>query len=145
MVNNSSAGFDSVIKEALLTLYDANHKAIAYKLRASQITKWKRLRDFVSLGVAPGLLIATTVWQNEPLRNFLVIFSGVCSLSSWLWFLFGFSYNWDNQLRVSLDIPLKLTEIVVEIKENIEIYTNAINNNNIQVTKDTILMLKNLM
>lgn len=145
MVNNSSAGFDSVLSEAWATIQDANHKAVAYNLRASQITKWKRLRDFVSLGVAPGLLMATTVWQNEPLRNSLVIISGICSLSSWLWFLFGFSYNWDNQLRLTIDIPLKLTEIVSEMKENIEIFTNARNSNNIQIAEGAVLRLRNLM
>ncbi|UKP01423.1 hypothetical protein [Nostoc sp. UHCC 0870] len=145
MVNSSSAGFDTVISEAWATLQDANHKAVAYKLRASQLTKWKRLRDFISLGVAPGLLIATTVWDNALLRNFCVVFSGVCSLSSWLWFLFGFSYNWDNQLRVSIDIPPKLEEIVSAMKENLEILGHARNNNNLQASEVAITKLRNLI
>lgn len=145
MVNSSSAGFDSVISEAWATLQDANHKALAYRLRASQITKWKRLRDFISLGVAPGLLMATTVWDNALLRNFCVVFSGVCSLSSWLWFLFGFSYNWENQLRVSIDIPPKLEEIVSEMKENIEIFAHTRNSNNAQAAEGSITKLRNLI
>ncbi len=42
----------------------ANHMAVAYRHRATQLTKWKRLRDFISLGVAPGLLCATFVWES---------------------------------------------------------------------------------
>ncbi|HEY9728433.1 MAG TPA: hypothetical protein V6D50_18450 [Chroococcales cyanobacterium] len=108
MVNSSSAGFDSVLREAWATLQDANHKAVAYDFRASEITKWRRLRDFASLGVAPFLLMAPTVWQNELLRNVLVALSTVASLSSWLWFILGLSYNWDNQLRLTIELPLKL-------------------------------------
>lgn len=142
MSSGSSSGFDSVISEAWATLQDANHKAVAYNLRATQITKWKRLRDFISLGVAPGLLIATTVWNNEILRNFFVVFSGICSLSSWLWVLFGLSYNWENQLRVSIDVPPKLSEIVSEIKETIEIFTNAQNINSHQEARDAAAKLR---
>ncbi|MEG4118407.1 hypothetical protein QUA43_13150 [Microcoleus sp. N9_B4] len=145
MASSFPSGFDSVISEAWVTLQDANHKALAYNLRASQITKWKRLRDFVSLGVAPGLLIATTVWNNELLRNFLVVFSGLCSLASWLWVLFGLSYNWDNQLRVSIDVPPKLSELVSEMKEAIEIFTNAQNNNKQQEAKDAAAKLRILI
>jgi len=145
MSSGFSPGFDSVISEAWATLQDANHKAVAYSLRATQITKWKRLRDFISLGVAPGLLIATTVWNNEILRNSLVAFSGICSLSSWLWVLFGLSYNWENQLRVSIDVPPKLSEIVSEMKETIEVFTNAQNNNNHQEARDAVAKLRDLV
>jgi hypothetical protein len=99
----------------------------------------------LELLVAPGLLIATTVWNNEILRNFLVVFSGVCSLSSWLWVLFGLSYNWENQLRVSIDVPPKLSEIVAEMKEAIEVFTNAQNSNNHQEARDAAAKLRELI
>lgn len=119
--------------------------AVAYRLRATQLTKWKRLRDFISLGVAPGLLCATFVWENIVLRNALFVISGICSVSSWVWVIFGFSYNWDNQLRLSIDVPLKLSLIVSEIKERIEIFGAAQRNNNTQIAEETVNRLKNLM
>ena len=130
-MNNSLSGYDSILQDAWSALQTASHMAVAYRLRATQLTKWKRLRDFISLGVAPGLLCATFVWENLALRNSLFVISGICSVSSWSWVIFGFSYNWDNQLRLSIDIPPKLSLIISEINENIEIFTIAQSSSNI--------------
>lgn len=144
-MNSNLCGYDSVLQEAWTTLHTANHMAVAYRHRATQLTKWKRLRDFISLGVAPGLLCATFVWENVVLRNSLFIISGICSVSSWVWFIFGFSYNWDNQLKLSIDIPPKLSLIISEIKENIEIITASQNNNKTQTAEPSFHKLKKLI
>ncbi len=144
-MNSNLTGYDSILQEAWATLQKANHMAVAYRLRATQLTKWKRLRDFISLGVAPGLLSATFVWENIVLRNTLFIISGICSVSSWIWVIFGFSYNWDNQVRLSIDFPPKLSLIVSEMREKIEIFVAAQRNNNTQVAEETANKLKSLM
>ena len=144
-MNRNFSGYDSVLKEAWATLHTASHLATAYRLRATQLTQWKRLRDFISLGVAPGLLVATFVWENVVLRSFLFIISGVCSVSSWAWVIFGFSYNWDNQLRLSIDVPPKLSLIISEIKEGIEIFTAEQRDNNTQVAEQSSNKLKGLI
>lgn len=144
-MSSSLSGYDSILQDAWAALHMASHMAVAYRLRATQLTKWKRLRDFISLGVAPGLLCATFVWENVVLRNSLFIISGICSVSSWAWVIFGFSYNWDNQLRLSIDIPPKFSLIISEIKENIEIFTNAQNSNNVQVVERSSNKLRSLI
>lgn len=119
--------------------------AEAYRYRATQLTKWKRLRDFISLGVAPGLILMTFGWDSLWLRNVSLILSGLCSVSAWVWVIFGYSNNWDNQLQLSIDIPIKLRLIVSEIKEEIEIFTTAKDNQNTKVREQTGNKLKKLM
>lgn len=136
---------DTIFKEAWTTLHQANHTAEAYRYRATQLTKWKRLRDFLNLGVAPTLLLATFVWENTVVRNVLLAASGICSISSWSWVIFGFSYNWDNQLRLSIDVPLKLKLIISEIKEEIEIFVTARNNQDNKAEEQSANKLKKLM
>ena len=144
-MNYNNPGSNSVLEESWTTLHHANHMAEAYRYRATQLTKWKRLRDFISLGVAPGLLFATFVWDNSLLRTILLVISGICSVSSWSWFIFGFSYNWDNQLRLSIDVPLKLKLIISEIKEEIEVFTTAKQNQDNKAIEQTASKLKKLM
>ena len=141
---NNIAGYDSILNESWNTLHQANHDTTAYHHRAIQLTNWKRLRDFISLGVAPGLLASTTVWDNTPLRNLLIMIAGICSISSWLWYIFGSSYNWDIQLQTSIDVPSKLKLIIPEIKEEIEIFNKAKNQNNIQLMDQSAKRLKKL-
>ncbi|MGM3304702.1 hypothetical protein ACSQ6I_01710 [Anabaena sp. WFMT] len=138
-------GYETVRKDAWFALQDANHLAVAYRLRATQLTKWKRVREFINLGVAPGLLSATFVWDNAVLRTILVVFSGLCSVSSWVWVIFGFSFNWDNQLSLSIEIPQKLSLLIPDIEENLESLTNLQNTNNGQEAEKAANKLKNLM
>lgn len=144
-MGSNFSGYDSVLQDAWTSLHMANHMGVAYRFRATQLTKWKRLRDFISLGVAPGLLFATFVWGNVVLRSSLFIISGICSVSSGAWVIFGFSYNWDNQLQLSIKIPPKLSLIVSELKENIEIFTNAQPTNNTQIIDQSASKIKSLM
>jgi hypothetical protein len=113
--------------------------------RATQLTKWKRLRDFISLGVAPALLSTTFVWENPILRTTLFVISGLCSVSSWTWFIFGFSNNWDNQLQLSIDVPIKLRLIIPEIKEEIDNLQAAQQNQDKTAIKQTCQKLKKLI
>lgn len=144
-MNSNFPGSESVVQEAWTTLHGANHMAVAYRYRATQLTQWKRLRDFISLGVAPALLCVTFVWENVILRSSLFIISGLCSVSSWAWMIFGFSYNWDNQLRLSIDIPLKLTPIISELKESIEVFNQAKRNSDKKVIEQTSDKIKKLI
>lgn len=138
-------GYDALLQEAWASLHCANHMAVAYRYRATQLTNWKRLRDFISLGVTPGLLIAISVWENALLRNILLVISGVCSVSSWLWFIFGFSYNWENQLRLSIEIPKELSIVVPKIREEIEAFAISRNNTHAQNLGDTVTKLRDLI
>lgn len=144
-MNSNLSGYDSTLEEAWTTLHKANHLVIAYRFRATELTQWKRLRDFVSLGVAPGLLCATFVWENAILRNVLFVISSSCSVSSWVWVIFGFSNNWENQLSLSIDVPIKLSLIVSEIKEKIEVFSASRRDNNAQVAEVTANKLKILI
>jgi hypothetical protein len=144
-MNSNFSGYESVLQDAWDTLYQANHLAVSYRHRATQLTQWKRQRDFISLGVAPGLLCATFVWENVPLRTILYIISGLCSVASWVWVIFGFSYNWDNQLRLSLDTPPKFSSIVSDIKENIEIFQQSQQSKNTDIAEESYKKLKNLI
>ncbi|MFN7415540.1 MAG: hypothetical protein ACK5RT_16910 [Dolichospermum sp.] len=137
--------YETLRKDAWSALQDANHLAVAYRLRATQLTKWKRVRDFISLGVTPGLLSATFVWENAVLRTILFIISGLCSVSSWVWVTFGLSFNWDNQLRLSIEIPQKLSLLMPDIEENLESLTNLQNTKNEQEAEKAANKLKNLV
>lgn len=120
-MNSYADRYDKVLKDAWFALHDANHLAVAYRLRAIQLTKWRRIRDFINLGMAPSLILLAFVWENPLLRTILVIVSGICSISSWAWEIFGFAFNWDNQIRLSIEIPQKLSLLIPEIDENIKL------------------------
>ncbi len=113
--------YDTVLKDAWFALHDANHLAVAYRRRAIQLTKWKRIRDFINLGMAPSLILLAVVWENTLLRTVLFITSGICSISSWAWVIFGFAFNWDNQLRLSIEMPQKLSLLIPDIDEKIKL------------------------
>lgn len=141
----SNAGLESILKEGWAAIHEGNHLSEAYRHRAIQITKWRRLRDFINLGVAPSLILATSVGDNYWLRNILLAISALCSISSWTWVIFGFSYNWENQLKLSIDIPSELRLIVSEIKEEIEIFVNAKQNQNDLILEQTASKIKKLI
>lgn len=124
-MTNYADRYDTLRKDAWHTLHDANHLAKAYRLRAIELTKWQRIRDFINLGVAPALLLLTFTWEDVLLRNILFCISGICSVSSWMWTIFGSAFNWNNQLHLSIEIPQKLSFIIPDIDENLKILHDA--------------------
>ena len=133
--------YDTVLKDAWFALHDANHLAVAYRRRAIQLTKWKRIRDFINLGMAPSLILLAVVWENTLLRTFLFIASGICSTSSWAWVIFGFAFNWDNQLRLSIEMPQKLSLLIPDIDEKIKFLYETTSEQEAKQAADKLRML----
>jgi hypothetical protein len=133
--------YDTVLKDAWFALHDANHLAVAYRRRAIQLTKWKRIRDFINLGMAPSLILLAVVWENTLLRTVLFATSGICSISSWAWVIFGFAFNWDNQLRLSIEIPQKLSLLIPDIDEKIKILYETTSEQEAKQAADKLRML----
>lgn len=80
-------------------LCSAYHLSHSYGQRAEQLTLWKRFLDFVSLGVAPGIVLLAV---DKPfLREAGLVISGICSSAVYVWFIFSYTFQWERQLDVS--------------------------------------------
>jgi hypothetical protein len=79
--------------------YSCYHMSIVYNLRADQLTKWKRRLEFVSLGVAPGIILI--VVERPYVREAGIVVAGICSVAAYVWAVFGYTFHWERQLEVS--------------------------------------------
>lgn len=111
------------IAEAEQQLAAAYHMSISYGLRADELTNWKRLLDFISLGVGPGIILI--VADKPYLRQIGITLAGLCSIAAYIWIVFGCSFQWDVQKDTSRktssssrDFYNRLRKLLAEIEDS---------------------------
>lgn len=83
------------------------HNAEACRLRAAQLTFWKRVLDLASLAIVPGAVMIITVRDSEFVRFLGITLSAIGGVASWGWAMFAKVFEWDAQLKACVKSTAK--------------------------------------